>query len=185
MPLVSRVRYLCNFYDIKMEVLAKEIIGIGENSIYRWDTNAPSIDKVAKAADYFGVSTDYLLYGFNRAAFSLILGLLKNKRTTEQFANDTEIDVNDLNEWLAGVSTKQPDDVVVEKLCKDNPVKSIVTTEDIRNHSGIEVSPSPITEDSTIQNEQETELLRIFNVLGIKDKTALLSYAYELEEKNQ
>ena len=32
--------------------------------------------------------------------------------------------------------------------------------------------------------EQECELLRIFNSLSMKDKTALLSRAYELEEQN-
>ena len=30
-------------------------------SIYRWDTNKPSIDKVKAVADYFGVTVDYLL----------------------------------------------------------------------------------------------------------------------------
>lgn len=33
--------------------------------------------------------------------------------------------------------------------------------------------------------DQEEELLRIFNSLNMKDKTALLSRAYELEEQNK
>jgi len=34
-------------------------------------------------------------------------------------------------------------------------------------------------------SDQEEELLRIFNSLSMKDKTALLSRAYELEEQNK
>lgn len=30
------------------------------NSVYRWDASFPSVDKVMKVADYFGVSVDYL-----------------------------------------------------------------------------------------------------------------------------
>lgn len=33
--------------------------------------------------------------------------------------------------------------------------------------------------------EQENELLRIYNALSLKDKTALLTRAYELEEQNK
>ncbi|MBP2656245.1 MAG: hypothetical protein H6Q73_3814 [Firmicutes bacterium] len=33
--------------------------------------------------------------------------------------------------------------------------------------------------------EQEEELLRIFNILSVKDKTLLLSHAYELEENSK
>ncbi|MCE5287017.1 MAG: helix-turn-helix domain containing protein [Pelosinus sp.] len=34
-------------------------------------------------------------------------------------------------------------------------------------------------------SDQEEELLRIYNLLNLKDKTALLSRAYELEEQNK
>lgn len=36
-------------------------LGLGKNSITRWDENKPSVDRVQKVADYFGVSVDYLL----------------------------------------------------------------------------------------------------------------------------
>ncbi|EIW2091286.1 helix-turn-helix transcriptional regulator, partial [Enterococcus faecalis] len=35
--------------------------GIGENSLYRWDKTSPQSDKLQKVADFFDVSTDYLL----------------------------------------------------------------------------------------------------------------------------
>ena len=34
---------------------------LGERSLYRWDTNYPSVDKVKKVADYLGVTVDELL----------------------------------------------------------------------------------------------------------------------------
>lgn len=34
---------------------------LGERSLYRWDTNYPSVDKVKKVADYLGVTVDDLL----------------------------------------------------------------------------------------------------------------------------
>lgn len=40
------------------------------------------------------------------------------------------------------------------------------------------------SEEEKQLTEQEEELLRIFNALSMKGKTALLSYAYELEEQN-
>jgi transcriptional regulator with XRE-family HTH domain len=60
MALVGRIKELCTLKSIKIEELGKEI-GIGEKSIYRWDKNSPSTDKLEKVADYFDVSIDYLL----------------------------------------------------------------------------------------------------------------------------
>lgn len=36
-------------------------IGFGKNSIYKWKTQSPKIETLQKVADYFHVSTDYLL----------------------------------------------------------------------------------------------------------------------------
>ena len=35
--------------------------GFGTRSIYSWDKNAPSVDRVKKVADYLGVTVDELL----------------------------------------------------------------------------------------------------------------------------
>ena len=42
--------------------LEKEL-DFSNGSISKWERTSPSIDKVKKVADYFGVSTDYLLTG--------------------------------------------------------------------------------------------------------------------------
>lgn len=39
----------------------EEACNIGVRSIYRWDTNKPSVDKVQRVATYLGVTVDELL----------------------------------------------------------------------------------------------------------------------------
>ncbi|HIB1874406.1 TPA: helix-turn-helix domain-containing protein [Enterococcus faecium] len=36
-------------------------LGLGENLFYKWKTSSPTADKLQLVADYFHVSTDYLL----------------------------------------------------------------------------------------------------------------------------
>lgn len=182
MSLYGRIKKLCDTNNIKVETLAKDILGIGETSIYRWDKNSPAIDKVAKVAEYFNVPTDYLLYGFNRAAFATILNYLKNKRTVEQFSVDTEIDLDELTKLLSGTATEPPDIETVEKIVSDNKIEYVVSNEDIYLHSGYKMKQTNVSSD-VYKNEQLQELLRIFNNLDIKNKTSLLSYAYDLEDK--
>ncbi|WP_240143840.1 helix-turn-helix domain-containing protein [Liquorilactobacillus mali] len=38
----------------------EETLGFGRNTIYQWSHRIPSIERVKKVADYFGVSLDYL-----------------------------------------------------------------------------------------------------------------------------
>jgi len=84
-------------------------IGVKPNTVSGWknEGSTPSTDLIPLIADFFGVSTDYILTG-------------------------TEFRKN-LNNKLS---------------------------------------------------EQEAELLRIFNLLDIRKQTALLSYAYKLEDEN-
>ncbi len=60
MSTFSRIKSLANEKKVSLQEVAKAA-GIGENSIYAWRTKAPSSDKLQLVADYFNVSTDYLL----------------------------------------------------------------------------------------------------------------------------
>lgn len=60
MNTLDRIKLLAKQRDVTIKELAANI-GIGENSIYRWDKTSPASDKLQKVADYFDVSTDYLL----------------------------------------------------------------------------------------------------------------------------
>lgn len=62
----ERIKELCKEKGITVAQL-EENLG-WSRSIYKWDTNTPSVTKVKAVADYFGVTVDYLLSdeeGFN------------------------------------------------------------------------------------------------------------------------
>ena len=59
--MLARIKRLCKEANLPVSRF-EQLINIAPNSLSRWDKNMPSIDKVVRAADYFGVSLDYI-YG--------------------------------------------------------------------------------------------------------------------------
>lgn len=59
------------------------------------------------------------------------------------------------------------------------PIRYLLTGEDEESVLAF------ISRNTRELNEQEEELLRIFNALPVRGKAALLSHAYELEEQNK
>ena len=60
MTTFDRVKELADKRKISLVEL-EDRLDFGKNSLYRWKTSAPASDKLQKVADYFEVSTDYLL----------------------------------------------------------------------------------------------------------------------------
>ncbi|MFP7201915.1 helix-turn-helix transcriptional regulator [Lysinibacillus halotolerans] len=60
MTTFDRVKKLCEEQKISIVEL-EEKLKFSRNSLYSWKKNKPSSDKLEKVADYFDVSTDYLL----------------------------------------------------------------------------------------------------------------------------
>ena len=60
MTTFERVKKLADSQKISILELESRL-GFGKNSLYRWKTSYPASDKLQKVADYFNVSTDYLL----------------------------------------------------------------------------------------------------------------------------
>ena len=58
--MVDRIRGLCKNTNDTFASLEKKL-EFGNGSIRKWDASAPSTEKLQKVADYFNVSTDYLL----------------------------------------------------------------------------------------------------------------------------
>lgn len=54
------VKELCKKQGISLNIL-EERLGLGKNSLYGLKRNQPSAERLQEIADYFGVSTDYLL----------------------------------------------------------------------------------------------------------------------------
>lgn len=60
MSLVERIKNLCNEKKITFAEVERKV-GISNGQIRRWDSSSPKIENVEKVANYFDVSTDYLL----------------------------------------------------------------------------------------------------------------------------
>ena len=59
MDILSKVQKLCTERNITVKQLEREL-GFGTSSILRWGQSSPSVDRLVKVANYFGVSMDYL-----------------------------------------------------------------------------------------------------------------------------
>ncbi|WP_110933290.1 helix-turn-helix domain-containing protein [Paenibacillus bouchesdurhonensis] len=62
MSLVESIKHLCKQAGTSIPKLEKEL-GFGHGSMYNWDVNSPSIDKVQKVANYFYTTMDNLISG--------------------------------------------------------------------------------------------------------------------------
>ena len=60
MSICERVRMLCENRGITIYRLEKDC-GFGNGSVMKWNNSSPKVENVMKVADYFCVSTDYLL----------------------------------------------------------------------------------------------------------------------------
>ncbi|MGE7658244.1 helix-turn-helix transcriptional regulator [Bacillus sp. FSL W7-1085] len=60
MTVFDIVKELCNERKISINDL-EQSLGYSKNTLYRLKTQTPGADKLQKIADYFDVSTDYLL----------------------------------------------------------------------------------------------------------------------------
>lgn len=57
--IVSRIKALCKEFKVPIAQLESDL-GFSANSINKWKTSSPSIDKLVKVSKYFNVSIDYL-----------------------------------------------------------------------------------------------------------------------------
>lgn len=60
MTVFERVKYLSDKQGISIVEL-EEKLNFSRNSLYAWKRSKPSTDKLEAVADFFGVTTDYLL----------------------------------------------------------------------------------------------------------------------------
>ncbi|OFI46721.1 transcriptional regulator [Floricoccus penangensis] len=58
--LLERIKELCKKRGITISAL-EDKLGIPSNTIYQWKKRVPKTERLQLVADYFGVSTDYLL----------------------------------------------------------------------------------------------------------------------------
>lgn len=84
----ERIKLLAEKQKISIRKV-EEDLGFGNGTLNRWRKNTPGADKLSKVADYFGVTTDYLL----------------GRTETPQFTSKDEKDIQKkLTEMIDGLS---------------------------------------------------------------------------------
>lgn len=119
MSIVENIKSLCDSRDLSIPKLEKEL-GFGRGSIYNWDTSSPSIDKVTKVAEFFKVSINRILYGFDANEFSNLTNIAKGDRSIVQFSNDTGVDHNEIIRICLGFEYERPSYDTVKKIAAKN-----------------------------------------------------------------
>lgn len=119
MGICENIQRLCKKNKLPISHIEKEL-SLSNGSIRRWNESSPSTEKLQKVAEFFKVSTDYLIYGFHRQWLAAGLKIIRGNRTFTQFVKDTGIDEDELHELCAGTSTTQPSVETVIKIMNDN-----------------------------------------------------------------
>lgn len=68
MSLVNKIKNLCDERKVTFAEVERKV-GLSNGQIRRWDNSSPKIESIQKVADYFDVSTDYLLGRTDRKRF--------------------------------------------------------------------------------------------------------------------
>lgn len=135
MSMVENIKSICEVRGFSIPKLEK-VLGFSKGSMYNWDTNSPSVEKVQKVADFFRVSLNYIIYGYDLPEFVKMVNYIKEDRTIEQFSNDTGINVKELYKICLGLLLKPPTIETVKKIASSNSIEFIVSEDDLLEAAG-------------------------------------------------
>lgn len=102
------VKKLCEKQGISLNTL-EEKLELGKNSLYGLKRNQPSAERLQQIADYFNVSTDYLLGRTDNPAISSDLVTTADGRT---------VDLSNLHERVVLFDGKPLSDEDVDKIAQ-------------------------------------------------------------------
>ncbi|HEL2254777.1 TPA: helix-turn-helix transcriptional regulator [Streptococcus suis] len=86
MGILEKIKLLANEQALTLAELERKL-DFSNGSLRKWDTSAPSGDKIEKVADYFNVSVDYLL---GRESYEIMKLNQARKDFTENLIEDDE-----------------------------------------------------------------------------------------------
>ena len=107
-PTFELVKELCKKQGFSLNTL-EEKIGFARNSLYSWKNSEPKPKKLKAVADYFNVSTDYLLGRTDNPAISSDLVTTADGRT---------VDLSNLRERVVLFDGKPLSDEDVDKIAQ-------------------------------------------------------------------
>lgn len=181
MSLLDRIKAICDARVTTLVGLEREL-GFGRGTIRNWDKNSPSIDKLQKVADFFNISTEYLLLGFDKTLFVQLVNYIKNGRSIEQFAKDTGIDENELAKISLGLILEQPSAETVNKIAKNNPIDFLVSSVELFRAAGypvyeygygLNLIDSDVPE--AVLTSEEKQLIYSFRILSELEKETVMN----------
>lgn len=117
MTAFDRLKSLCETQGISVNDLEKKL-EIGRNSLYSWKKNIPKGTNLIKVADYFDVSTDYLLGRTDKKHYYDL-----TEKDEKNIAKELEEMIADLKE--AGAFAYSKDTAEVDKETHDLLVASL------------------------------------------------------------
>ena len=83
----------------------EEMLSFGKNSMYRWDTNSPSVDKVILVANLLNISIDYLITGKDERISSVVDN--DENKLIQKYNQLSEIDKDKVNIFIEIASLKK------------------------------------------------------------------------------
>lgn len=107
-PTFERIKELCKKNGISINKL-EESLGYSRNTIYSLKKQKPNAERISEIADYFGVSTDYLL------------GRTDNPRVATDIVitpDGREVDLSNLRDKVVMFDGKPLSDDDVEKIAQ-------------------------------------------------------------------
>lgn len=107
-PTFELVKELCKKQGISLNTL-EEKIGFARNSLYSWKNSEPKPKKLKAVADYFNVSTDYLLGRTNNPNVASEIVTTADGRT---------VDLSNLRERVVLFDGKPLSDEDVDKIAQ-------------------------------------------------------------------
>jgi len=178
MSLVERIQHLCSSKNTTLIGLEREI-GLGRGTIRNWDRNSPSVDKLQKVADYFNVSSDYLLLGFDRSLLVQFVNSIKSSRSIEKFSKDTGVDVDELANICTGLVFMPPPLETLERIAASNPIEFIVDRSLLLKAAGYDASEKqPIfNTPKPLSPKEERDIARdLEKILGSLESNEALAF---------
>ena len=91
MTIVERIKTLCAESHITIASLERRL-NLGNGTIGRWNTASPTVERLGRVADYFGVSLDYLTGLEQREVInSVYLSCLRRAQSQDVDPGDLEL----------------------------------------------------------------------------------------------
>ena len=104
MTILDRIKIIAKEQGLTISSI-EEKLAFGKNSMYRWDTNSPSVDKVLLVANLLDTSIEYLITGNDKSIFSVPNN--NENELIKKYNQLSEIDKNKIDIFIEIASLKK------------------------------------------------------------------------------